>query len=95
MGWKTKRSMERYILSDLKHWMLKSRRKPLLLGGARQVGKTWLVERLAQEEFQYYVKIDFEESSHLCSIFEGTLNPQGICADLELRTGVSIIGGKT
>jgi len=70
MGWKTKRSMERYILSDLKHWMLKSRRKPLLLGGARQVGKTWLVERLAQEEFQYYVKIDFEESSHLCSIFE-------------------------
>ena len=63
--------------------------------GARQVGKTWLVERLAQEEFQYYVKVDFEEDSHFYSLFEGALNPQRICADLELRTGVSIIAGKT
>ena len=87
--------MERYIFSDLKDWMLKSRRKPLLLRGARQVGKTWLVERLAQQEFKYYVKVDFEENPQLISLFEGALNPQKICAELELRTGISIIGGKT
>ena len=93
--WKTKFGMERYIFSDLKDWMLKSRRKPLLLRGARQVGKTWLVERLAQQEFKYYVKVDFEENPQLISLFEGALNPQKICAELELRTGISIIGGKT
>ena len=76
--------MERYILSELKDWMVKSRRKPLLLRGARQVGKTWLVERLAQEEFQYYVKVDFEENSHFYLLFEGDLNPKRICAYLEL-----------
>ena len=66
-----------------------------MLRGARQVGKTWLVERLAQEEFQYYVKVDFEEDSNFYSLFEGTINPQTICSDLELRTGVSIKDGKT
>ncbi len=67
----------------------------MLLRGARQVGKTWLVERLAQQEFKYYVKVDFEENPQLISLFEGALNPQKICAELELRTGISIIGGKT
>ena len=87
--------MERYIYSELKDWMLKSRRKPLLLRGARQVGKTWLVEKLAQEKFENYVKVDFEEDSQILSLFEGALNPQQICIELELRTGKSILEGKT
>ena len=53
--------MERYVISDLKNWVEKTRRKPLLLRGARQVGKTWLVEKLARELFDNFVKIDFEE----------------------------------
>ncbi len=95
MGWKTKFNMERYILSDLKDWTLKLRRKPLLLRGARQVGKTWLVDKLAQQEFKYYVKVDFEEDSQFISIFDRALNPQRICSELELRTGINIIEGKT
>ena len=87
--------MDRYISSDLKSWIHKTRRKPLLLRGARQVGKTWLVEKLAQMEFENYLKIDFEENAELISIFEGDLNPQKICAELELRTGIDIIAGKT
>ena len=87
--------MDRYISSDLKSWTHKTRRKPLLLRGARQVGKTWLVEKLAQMEFENYLKIDFEENAELISIFEGDLNPQKICAELELRTGIDIIAGKT
>lgn len=95
LPWKTKSIMKRHIFTALKDWMLKSRRKPLLLRGARQVGKTWLVERLAQQEFKYFVKIDFEENSQLISLFEGALNPQKICSELELRTGINIIEGKT
>ena len=87
--------MDRYIFSELNSWVLKERRKPLLLRGARQVGKTWLVEKLAQEEFENYLKIDLEENSELVSIFEGNLDPQKICAELELRTGIDIIKGKT
>ena len=87
--------MERFIYSDLEEWVLKSRRKPLLLRGARQVGKTWLVDSLAQNEFKNYVKIDFEETSQVISLFEGALNPQKLCSELELRTGISIIEGKT
>ncbi len=67
----------------------------MLLRGARQVGKTWLVEKLAQEKFENYVKVDFEEDSQILSLFEGALNPQQICIELELRTGKSILEGKT
>ena len=41
------------------------------------------------------MKIDFEENSDLASLFEGNLNPEKICAELELRTGIDIIYGKT
>ena len=54
--------MDKYIYSELNNWVYKERRKPLLLRGARQVGKTWLVEKLAKEEFENYLKIDFEEN---------------------------------
>ena len=87
--------MERYILSDLINWAVRQRRKPLLLRGARQVGKTWLVEKLAQKQFDFFVKVDFEENSDLVSLFGGDINPQKICSELELRTGIDIIPGKT
>lgn len=87
--------MERYIFSNLIVWAEKQRRKPLLLRGARQVGKTWLVEKLAREQFEFYLKVDFEENSELVSLFSGDLNPLKICSDLELRTGIDIIAGKT
>lgn len=87
--------MERYVFSNLIDWVKSQRRKPLLLRGARQVGKTWLVEKLAREQFDFYLKVDFEENSELVSLFSGDLNPQKICSDLELRTGIDIIAGKT
>ncbi len=87
--------MERYFFSDLIDWVKSQRRKPLLLRGARQVGKTWLVEKLAREQFEFYLKVDFEENSELVSLFSGDLNPQKICSNLELRTGIDIIAGKT
>lgn len=87
--------MERYVFSNLIDWVKSERRKPLLLRGARQVGKTWLVEKLARDKFEFYLKVDFEENSEFVSLFSGDLNPQKICSDLELRTGIDIIAGKT
>jgi uncharacterized protein len=87
--------MERYVYNDLISWKEKQRRKPLLLRGARQVGKTWLIEKLAQEHFEFYLKVDFEENPLLVSLFDGDLNPEKICSELELRTGIDIIAGKT
>ena len=87
--------MERYVFSELIDWVEKKRRKPLLLRGARQVGKTWLIEKLARERFEFYLKVDFEENSEYISLFSSDINPQKICSELELRTGIDIIAGKT
>jgi predicted AAA+ superfamily ATPase len=87
--------MERYVLSNLIDWVEKKRRKPLLMRGARQVGKTWLIEKLARERFEFYLKVDFEENSEYVSLFGSDINPQKICSELELRTGIDIIAGKT
>ena len=87
--------MKRYIYSNLIDWVKMKRRKPLLLRGARQVGKTWLVEKLANENFESFLKVDFEEKQELTALFEGDLNPQKLCSELELRTGIDIKPGKT
>ncbi|MDX1315842.1 MAG: AAA family ATPase, partial [Eudoraea sp.] len=87
--------MERYAYKDLRDWVNKPRRKPLLLRGARQVGKTWLVDELGKQEFDNYLKIDFEESPGFRSVFDGELDPQFICSELEIRNGVDIEENKT
>jgi hypothetical protein len=87
--------MQRIISEFLIKWSVDSRRKPLLLRGARQVGKTWLVEQLANDSFKSYLKIDFEENPNFIQIFNGDLDPNKICAELEIRTGTDIIDSKT
>ncbi len=87
--------MERFVYKNLIEWIKAQRRKPLLLRGARQVGKTWLVEKLAKENFTYFLKVDFEKNPGLVALFGGDLNPVQICAELEIRAGVDIVPGKT
>lgn len=87
--------MERFAFKDLNDWAHSPRRKPLLLRGARQVGKTWLVEELGKQVFENYLKIDFEENPGFQSLFDGDLDPQYICSELEIRTGTDIIEKKT
>lgn len=87
--------MERYIISELIKWVHRDRRKPLLLRGARQVGKTWLVENLAENSFNSFIKIDFEENPDIRSLFDGELDPDKICAEIEIRTGQDIVESKT
>lgn len=63
--------------------------------GARQVGKTWLVENFGAKEFIDFVKIDFELRSDLHNIFEGDLNPEKLLSLLEISLNRSIRPGET
>lgn len=84
----------RTIDKELSRWANEEERKPLLLRGARQVGKTSAVRHLA-EQFQYYAEIDFNERADLHYLFEGTYSPQEICQMLSVLIHVPIIAGKT
>jgi len=86
--------MKRMLEKQLLEWKDSKRRKPLILRGARQVGKTWLVENVLAEGFENYVKIDFEKMNNLHTYFEGELNPRKILSYLELSTK-PITPGKT
>ncbi|MFM8716848.1 MAG: AAA family ATPase, partial [Spartobacteria bacterium] len=52
--------MKRHLLNPLQEWIYRKRRKPLLLHGARQVGKTWLVRELARQEKIPLTEVNFE-----------------------------------
>lgn len=79
--------MKRYVENQLSDWKRSPRRKPLIIRGARQVGKTWLVEHFAKREFDSFVKIDLEKRHDIHSYFDGNLDPVTILKYLELETG--------
>jgi len=62
--------MKREIEQTLLEWKLRLNRKPLILRGARQVGKTFTVEQFAKDNFENYVKINLEEKPELRKLFD-------------------------
>ncbi len=70
--------MERFLLDDLLKWKIAPRRKPLILGGQRQVGKTWLLERFGRNHYDNVAYFNFEEDPALGGIFESTRNTKRI-----------------
>jgi len=86
--------MKRIVDYYLLHWKHYQFRKPLLLRGARQVGKTFAVRELGKT-YENFVEINFEVSPGLRSIFEYDLKPERIIQALSMELGQSIIPGKT
>ena len=87
--------MERYIDKFLIEWKLDNNRKVLLLRGARQVGKTYAVRKLAQS-FRYFVEINFEEDRAVRRLFSGeTLDPFRLCELLSAYYGMPISPNET
>lgn len=86
--------MKRIVEEKLLFWKDSLRRKPLILRGARQVGKTWLVENVLAREFSNYIKIDFERNKDVHKYFQDDLDPVKIINYLELFTE-TITPGKT
>lgn len=87
--------MYREILNDLILWKNKDRRKPLLLSGVRQCGKTYIVEKFAQDNFDNYVYINFEKSEKFAEIFDFDLDVKRIITEIERLFKQDIIPGKT
>lgn len=79
--------MDRLLYDDLLQWKGRINRKPLLLSGARQTGKTWLMEEFGRREFADVVKIDFMLDENARSMFDRDLDPQRIIREIELRAG--------
>jgi len=79
---------------ELSSWKLAKNRKPLVLRGARQVGKTSSVKNLAQH-FTYFVEINFDENSFFSVIFEKNLSVFEVCEQLSVLTNTPIVAGKT
>lgn len=64
--------MYRKIEAYLKQWKLSANRKPMLLRGARQVGKTFIIDKFGSENYDYYLKINLEQDTNLHHVFENS-----------------------
>ena len=82
--------MKRKIMQKLQQWRSGKARKPLLLNGARQVGKTYVLEYFGQAEFVRTHYLNFEENSTIHQIFDGDLSPQIIIQQLEFHLNATI-----
>ena len=87
--------MKRNALEDLLRWKSGEDRKPMVLKGARQVGKTWLMKEFGRAAYDSFVYFNFDEEEELKSIFEANKNPHRIVELLSLIAGEKILPGKT
>ncbi len=87
--------MRRFIDDQLRQWRDSVRRKPLILRGARQVGKTWSLKEFGKSCFESVLLVDLERNLSLRKLFDGDLGAVRICADLEVLLRQKITPGKT
>jgi len=87
--------ISREILSDLKDWKANQSRKPLILRGTRQVGKTWILKHFGEQFFENTAYFNFDLQTELKNFFEKTKDPVRIIEFLSIVNGRPIIPGKT
>ena len=87
--------IERDIINQFKVWKEAPDRKPILLQGARQIGKTWAMEAFGKECFKYCVKFDFDRQQELRSVFQTSKDPERLVKELTLYCDQPIIAGET
>lgn len=87
--------MKRNAISTLVKWKSDEDRKPMVLKGARQVGKTWLMKEFGELYYESYVYFNFDEEEELKSIFEKNKNPKRLIELLVLISGKQILPEKT
>ncbi len=82
--------MYRTALEKLKKWKESKNRKPLIIEGARQVGKTWLMKEFGKNEYQDTVYVNFDSNVQMQELFSADLNVERIVTGLELYAGRKI-----
>lgn len=87
--------MYRTAFEDLKKWKASEKRKPLVLDGARQVGKTWLLEKFGEAEYANVAYVNLEKDERASEIFDGSFEPERIVARLALHLNMEILPGET
>ena len=86
--------MYRHALEYLKEWKVKSNRKPLVLRGARQVGKSYLIRLFSEEQFENLLEINLEKNQNIAELFVSK-SADKIIQLLELQFNADIVPGKT
>lgn len=87
--------MYRYAIEELYKWKEKKNRKPLIIEGARQVGKTWLMKEFGEKAYSHTVYINFDSNSTMAELFSTDLNIERIITGLELYSSQKIYADKT
>lgn len=82
--------MYRMAMEQLQEWKKKKRRKPLIIRGARQVGKTWLMKEFGTQEYASTVYVNFDNNERMKTLFEGSLEVERLITGLELYAGHKI-----
>lgn len=87
--------MRRTALSFLQKWKQKNTRKPLIIRGARQVGKTWLMKEFAKTEYENFAYINFEDNQQLKTLFLNDFDIPRILLAIQIATGIKPEPNKT
>ena len=87
--------LKRNAIQELIRWKASEERKPMVLKGARQVGKTWLMKEFGKTYYEDFVYFNFDEEDELRSIFETNKNPHRIVELLSMIVGKRILPAKT
>lgn len=83
--------MERLILNKLLHWKDSPYRKPLILKGVRQVGKTWILKEFGKRYYENTAYFNFDENEEYKQFFETTKDVDRILQNLMLASGQKIL----
>lgn len=87
--------MERFLMDDLVGWKNSVRRKPLVLNGARQVGKTWLLMEFGARHFESVAYVNLDNNLGLASQFDVGYDLPRILLMIQAESGQRVIPGKT
>ena len=82
--------MYRYAIENLDKWKNSKNRKPLIIEGARQVGKTWIMKEFGKKSYNKTVYINFDSNVQMAELFSIDLNVERIIMGLELYAGHKI-----
>ncbi|RHN01742.1 ATP-binding protein [Dielma fastidiosa] len=87
--------MYRTAIEQLREWKANERRKPLIIRGARQVGKTWLMKEFGDSSYEKVVYVNFDNNELMRNLFEGSLEISRLITGLELYAGHKIDSDNT
>ncbi len=87
--------MQRRAMNDLIDWKKSNKKKPLVISGARQVGKTWLMQEFGKEHYRNVCYINMDNNERMLSLFNGSFDINRLIMALQIESEVTINAGDT